>query len=198
MTTSPRTTTFRIHTVGTAPAGSQPILDQLQKQVGFLPNLAASMAESPTLLDGFTSLRRIAGGGTLDPVAREVVALAVSFENRCSYCMAAHSTFASSHGAPEALLSALREGRPVDDPRYQALSSFASAVVTNAGPLTTEQKRQLLDAGFTPAQMLEVLAVIGMTSLANWAHHVTEAPVDDAFASQEWKISARHGAPASA
>lgn len=183
-------TQFPIHDLESAPDGSKPILAQLASQVGFIPNLAASMAESPVTLDSFTSLRRIAGAGSLDPVEREVVALAVSYANRCAYCMAAHSAFAARHGAPDSLLAALRAGRPAGDLRHEALRAFAHAVVTARGPLPRETKQAFLDSGFTRAQMLEVLSVVAMTSLANQVHHVTEVPVDAAFAAQEWPVPA--------
>lgn len=60
-----------IHTVESAPPASQPLLQGLREQVGFLPNLAASMAESPALLQAFLSLRTIAASGQLDAVARD-------------------------------------------------------------------------------------------------------------------------------
>jgi len=183
-------TQFPIHDVESAPEGSKPILAKLASQIGFIPNLAASMAESPVVLDSFTSLRRIAGTSSLDPVEREVVALAVSYGNRCTYCMAAHSAFAARQGASDALLEALRSDRPVDDRRHEALRSLARAVVTERGPLPEEAKQAFLAAGFTRAQMLEVLSVVAMTTLANHVHHVTEVPVDAAFAQQEWAVPA--------
>lgn len=183
-------TEFQIHDLDSAPGASRPILARLKSEVGFLPNLAASMAESSVLLEGFTSLRRIAGGGSLDALEREVVSLAVSRANLCTYCMAAHSTFARRQGAPDELLRALRGGETVGDPRHEALRSFSHAVVARRGPLSPETRRSFLDSGFTRAQMLEVLAVIAMTSLANQVHHVTEAPVDEAFEDQEWAVPA--------
>lgn len=99
---------FPIHTVQTAPAGSRPVLEQLEAEVGFVPNLAATMAGSPALLGAFTSARSAVRGGSLGGPERETIALAVSFENSCSYCMAAHCTFAEMEGAPEPALEALR------------------------------------------------------------------------------------------
>jgi len=85
---------FPIHTVESAPQNSQKLLRGLKEQVGFVPNLVATMAESPTLLEAFLALRAVAASGSLDPVAREVTAIAVGSETACSYCVAAHSTFA--------------------------------------------------------------------------------------------------------
>ena len=63
-------TEFNIHTIESAPQASKPSLEQLQRQVGFIPNLAATMAESPYLLEAFTSLRAINGRGAFTQVER--------------------------------------------------------------------------------------------------------------------------------
>ena len=43
-------TEFRIHTLESAPESARPLLEQLKQQLGFVPNLAATMAESPLML----------------------------------------------------------------------------------------------------------------------------------------------------
>jgi AhpD family alkylhydroperoxidase len=105
-------TDFNIHTIESAPDGSKPILEQLEKQVGFVPNLAATMAESPSLLEAFTILRAIYGRGSFTPIEREAIAIAVSFDYNCAYCMAAHSTFAKMNGIQEDDLFAARGAYP--------------------------------------------------------------------------------------
>lgn len=59
--------------------------------VGMIPNLAASMAESPELLKGFLTIRQIFYSGTFSPGEIPVLALTNAFENGCRYCMAAVS-----------------------------------------------------------------------------------------------------------
>lgn len=178
---------FPIHTVQNAPAGSRPILEQLEGEVGFIPNLAATMAGSPALLGAFTAARTAVRGGSLGGPERETVALAVSFENSCSYCMAAHCTFAEMEGAPEAALEALRAGElPATEPRLAALAAFARRLVRSRGFVPEPQVEELLDAGFSRAELLEVVAVVGMTSLANWTHNLAGTPVDEAFQPRAW------------
>jgi hypothetical protein len=58
---------FPIHTVDTAPSDSRATLEALRQEVGFLPNLAATMAESLTLIEGFTTLRKILGRSSFTP-----------------------------------------------------------------------------------------------------------------------------------
>ena len=182
-------TEFNIHTVESAPEDSKPALEQLKKHVGFIPNLAATMAESPYLLEACTSLRGTPGAGTFTPVEREAVGLAVSFENNCTYCMAAHSTFAKMNGIPEGELSLLRVGQSPSSPRLRALSSLAHQVVRSKGHLASEDIQGFLKAGFSQAQLLEVLVGISTTAIANYMHNIAKTPVDEAFQAQSWTAS---------
>jgi uncharacterized peroxidase-related enzyme len=174
----------------TAPADSKPILGKLKDEVGFLPNLAAAMSESPRMLEAFMTLRDINRRGSFNPVEREVIAIAVSFETNCSYCMAAHSTFAKMTGASENLLGALRSGQSPVDQRLATLSNFARQVVSQKGQVTKEELQSFLKAGFTKAQLLEVLVTISMTTLANYMSHIANPPVDEVFQAQVWAASA--------
>ncbi len=182
-------TKFNIHTIESAPQGSKPILEELEKQVGFLPNLAATMAESPSLLEAFTTLRAIYGRGSLTPIEREAIALAVSFENNCTYCMAAHSTFAKMNGISDDDLGLLRAGKEPSTPRLQAVSDLARQVVRGKGHLSDEYIRVFLRAGFTQAQLLEVLVGISMAAVANYTHNIAKSPIDAVFQVQSWSAS---------
>ena len=181
---------FPIHTVDTAPSDSRAALEALRQEVGFLPNLAATMAESPTLIEGFTTLRKILGRSSFTPVERETIALSVSFANDCTYCMAAHSTFARMAGISEPALEALRvDGNPPDQ-RLSALATYTRHVVATRGYAVAETTQGFLDAGFTPAQALGVIAVIAFTTIANYAHNLTGCALDPAFQPQVWTLPA--------
>ena len=66
-----------IHTAESAPAASKPILEGIAKDLGFVPNLAATIATSSTLLSGFDGLRRAVSSGELDATSRELAGVAV-------------------------------------------------------------------------------------------------------------------------
>ncbi len=157
---------FPIHTIVSAPQHSQRLLGGLKEQVGFIPKLAATVAESPTLLEAFHSLRAAVAGGTLDAVAREIVAIAVASETPCSYCVAAHSSFALKSGASPSSVSAVRSGAALSDAHLDALARFARAVV-HRGDDVTRRAQELLNAGVTPAQVLEAVAEIAIPLLAS-------------------------------
>jgi uncharacterized peroxidase-related enzyme len=188
---------FDIHTVDSAPAGSADALRELDQALGFVPNLAATMAESPTLISGFVELRTRLTGSELSGAEREIVALAVSFENDCDYCVAAHSTFALMQRADEEAVAAARRGDDPDDPKLAGLYRFARNLVARKGHVSEEERQALLDAGYSRGALFDVIAQVGHTTLANLAHSVSKAPLDDAFAPQAW-TPARGSAPASA
>jgi AhpD family alkylhydroperoxidase len=144
------------------------------------------MAESPTLITGFVELRQTLAGGELTGVEREIVALAVSLENDCDYCMAAHSTFALMQKADDNAVSAARAGDEPDDPKLGALYRFARSLVAKKGHVGDDGTQALLDAGYSRGALFEVVAQIGHTTLANLAHSITRAPLDDAFEPQAW------------
>jgi uncharacterized peroxidase-related enzyme len=179
-------TTFIVHTTDRAPADSTDSLRALEKGLGFVPNLAATMAESPTLINGFVALRRTLAGGELTGVEREIVALAVSLENDCDYCMAAHSTFALMQEADQDAVSAARTGDEPDDPNLGALYGFARSLVARKGHVGDDETQALLDAGYSRGALFEVVAQVGHTTLANLAHNLTKAPLDDEFKPQAW------------
>ena len=54
----------------------------------------------------------------------------------------------------------LREGGSLPDPRLQALHAFTRSVILNRGRLPDGEVDRFLDAGFTRAQVLEVLVII--------------------------------------
>jgi AhpD family alkylhydroperoxidase len=177
---------YKVHTIETAPDGSKPLLENLQGAFGMIPNLAAAMAESPELLTGFLSIRRILYGGTLSPVEIQVLALTNAFENGCRYCMAFHSTLALKEGVSREAVEALRAGRSPEEPKLHALSEFSRALVKQRGHVGDDELRRLFAAGYSKAQALEVVLGVAVSILPNFAHHITQCPLDRAFSAQAW------------
>ena len=118
---------YEVHTIETAPQGSKHLLQNLQGAIGMIPNLAASMAESPELLRGFWSIQQIFYGGTFSPGEIQVLALTNAFENGCRYCMALHSALATREGVSNESVEALRAGRSPHEPSLKVLSDFSRA-----------------------------------------------------------------------
>jgi len=149
------------------------------------------MAESPALITAFVDLRTtLATTGSLTGAEREIIALAVSLENNCDYCMAAHSTFALMQNAPGQAVMAARAGDPPKDPRFGALYRFTRTLVATKGHVSGEDTQALLNAGYSRSAVFELVAQVAHTTMANLAHSISHAPVDQAFAPQAWPAGA--------
>ena len=178
-------------TIDNAPAASRAGLDAVRRQLGFIPNLFATFAESPTLLSGYLALDSAYSKGSLSPLERQAILIAVSAENDCEYCVAAHSTVAGMLRAPETTVRAVREGTPVSDSRIDALVHFARAVVRTRGNVPHGTVEDFLAKGFTKDQLGEVLVGVGLKTISNYFNALSGTPLDDAFKAQAWQATAR-------
>lgn len=177
---------LQIHTTDTAPAGSKQLLGQIGQKYGFTPNLMGVLAESPATLEAYATLSGIFDKSDFSPVDRQVALLTINRLNECHYCMAAHSTAALRIGMDEATLAALRNGTQLPDARQNALAIFTTAVIEKRGWVTDEDVSAFISAGFTKANVLEVILAASLKTISNYVNHVAETPVDSAFAGQTW------------
>lgn len=181
---------FTVHTVESAPDASRTALQQLEGRMGFIPNLAATIAEAPAAIQALGAMQAALRGSSLSQVEREVVGLTVSWENSSAYAMAAHSTFAQAAGADEEVLSALRSGDDIPDARLQALQEFTRALLRERGHGGEESVAALLETGYPKEQLLEVITQVAYTTFANLVANVVDPPVDKAFEAQAWTVAA--------
>jgi uncharacterized peroxidase-related enzyme len=185
---------FTIHTQESTPEASREALDGLEKNIGFIPNLAATIAGSPTALQGFVAMQSSLRGTDLTPAEPEIVGLTVSRENESRYSMAAHSTFAERAGLAPDAIAALRKGERLADPRHEALHAFAGELLRSRGHVSADALEEFRAAGYSTAQVLEVVTQVAYTTMANLVANVADTPVDAAFQAQAW---AAVSAPAS-
>jgi len=183
--------TYEVHALGSAPQGSKASLEALQQQIGLIPNLAASMAESPPLLEGFVRLREFQVRGTFTPAEVQVLSLTNAHVNGCTYCMALHSTLALKEGVSAASVAELRAGRSPLEPRLRALSDLSRKLLVERGRVTESDLEAFFGSGFDKAQALEVILGIGVSILPNFAHHLTGCPLDPVFEPQRWEPPGR-------
>jgi AhpD family alkylhydroperoxidase len=170
---------FVDHTIETAPPAARRTLSATEARLGYLPAAVARMAEAPLLLDGFLKLSGMFENTSLDPLARETLIMTIARRNACHVCVAMHTARLSDLSAPPGLIAALREGRPLDDARLEALRLFTIDVVESAGGVGDARVEKLLAHGFTRRQALEVVLGIGTYTLSTMANRLTEAPLDE-------------------
>ncbi|MEX2353923.1 MAG: carboxymuconolactone decarboxylase family protein [Gammaproteobacteria bacterium] len=177
---------FKVHTKETAPAESVESLTAAETAFGFIPNLLGILAESPAALNTYLSTNQIFEQSAFSPVERQVVILSVSRVNECAYCVAAHSVIADNAQVPADVVDAIRKGQVIADDKLEVLRSFTTRVVEKRGWVSEEEVNDFLSAGYTRAQVLDVIVAVSLKTLSNYVNHIAGTPLDEAFASREW------------
>ncbi len=159
------------------PADSKPTLDGFTKNIGFTPNMMATFAASPIAFNAWAALF---GGMSkaLDVKTRDSIGLAVSEVNGCNYCLTVHS-YTAKHmaklDADEIILA--RKGHATD-PKRDAAVQFARKVIETRGNVSDADLATVRNAGYTDANVLEIVGLVSMYSLTNFINNVSNPDKD--------------------
>jgi uncharacterized peroxidase-related enzyme len=177
---------FEFHTPQSAPQAARPALEAAQQSLGFVPNLYAMLAENPAALEAYQTLAGIFAKAGFSPIEQQLAPLIVSVENKCSFCVAAHSALAAMAKVRPDLINAVRDGAPIGEPKLEALRVFTVKVMRERGFVADADISRFLEAGFTKADVLGVVLVVAWKTISNYANHLAETPLNPAFAAFAW------------
>jgi alkylhydroperoxidase family enzyme len=172
---------FPLLTIDSAPEKSKPALQTAKERMGMIPNLAAAMANSPVLIQGFLGAWLNFNGGNFNGKERQTLLLSNAVRNSCRWAVAFHSTMALREGVSPEDVQAIREKRPPRDPHLAKLSRLTQSLIEKRGHLDAQE----ID-GFPPEQVLEVIAGLAISTMANYAGNLARPPVEAPFEAQVW------------
>ncbi len=178
-------------TIESSAGKARGLLEKAKQQLGFVPNMYGAMANEPALFEAYASAYaafRAECGFT--PAEQEVVFLAISRENGCEYCVAAHSFIAGRMSkVPPEVTGAIRDGRLIPDTKLAALAAFTAKMVSSRGRPTESDVAEFKAAGYSEKNILGVILAISVKTLSNYVNHVFHTPVDGVFASHVWEAA---------
>lgn len=178
---------FDYLTKESAPVESLPQIERSLQTYGFLPKLHAVMANAPAAyqayLDNFALFE---SATTLSPLEQQIVFQTSNYENRCHYCIPGHIYILKTAGMPEDIIEALREGKPLPDPRLDALRTFTRQLIDLRGHLSDEQLNTFIAAGYTPRQALEVLVGLAAKLISNFVNAMAGTELDGPVQQYTW------------
>ena len=160
-----------------APEKSQPLLDAVEKQLGVVPNLFRLIGNSPAALEGYLGLNG-ALGRTLDAKTRERIALAIAQANGCDYCLSAHAYLGLNLAKIDDAEIALNRAGHSGDAKADAAVVFARKVLDTRGRVSDADLAAVRLAGFTEAQVIEIVAAVALNVLTNYVNNVAETDID--------------------
>lgn len=174
-------TLFTQHTVASAPTGAAEVLAMARERYGFIPNLAAHLAESPHVLATTLALSEAFDNTSLSPTEQQLVLMTVSVLNGCGYCRTAHTGLARLAGMDDATVRAVLALHQLSDPKLNALRDFTRQIVEERGWVRADQVEEFLSAGFTRAQVFEVVLGVALKTLTNFSNHLANAQPNEEF-----------------
>jgi len=166
---------FTAYNAETAPESTKSTLVEIENKYGFLPNLYAYLAESETALNAYLHINdQLMTKSSLTPAQVQLALLAISAENTCEFCVAAHSWVSELVEADAESVAAVREGRKVENPKDAVLVELVRAIVQERGYVGESLLQRFFDAGYSKANFFDLLVCNMLKALSNYANHVTK------------------------
>ena len=169
-------TNFTVPTAATVSPANRAIFEQLDKKLGMVPNLYATLAHSDHALGNYLALQN--GKSSLSAKEREVVNLVVSQVNECAYCLAAHTVLGGMVGFTPDRIIEIRKGGTSFDTRLDALARLAADITRNRGRAAPATVDAFFAAGYDAGHLVDVVMVVGDKIITNYLHALTGVPVD--------------------
>ena len=168
-------------TVDDAPEASREGLQNVRKRFGFIPNLMATFANSPAVLNGYLALDAAWEKSSFGARERQLILLTASVENKCLYCTAAHATTLKAMRLDAETIAAVRNRSPLADPRQQVLVAITRELVSGRGFASEATKKGFFEAGYGAVALMEILAGVALETMSNYLDHLCPISIDPAF-----------------
>ena len=143
-----------------------------------MPNIFGTIANSPVALEGYLAMSGALAKGALPATTRERIALAIAQVNGCGYCLSAHTFFGRNVAKlDDAEITANRNGAS-NDATADVAVRFAVKVAQNRGAVSEADVAALKAAGYSEAQMVEIVQHVALNSFTNYFNEVFQTEID--------------------
>jgi len=157
------------------------IFQEIEGAFGRVPNLFSTYANHPPLLQAnWNKVKAVMMEGSLRRKTKETIAVLVSRDNSCSYCVAAHTGALRAIGVTDEELAAIEEDLDKADfsPKEKALINFARKANREPLRILDEEFVQLRRTGATDAEIVEALGVMELFTSFNKFLDSLEVDID--------------------
>jgi uncharacterized peroxidase-related enzyme len=182
----------RITAFDLKPGALSPAMDayfaKCTEKLGFVPNVLAAYAFDTGKLEAFVALYNdlmLAPSG-LSKLEREMIAVAVSSQNRCYYCLVAHGAAVRAlSGDPvlgELMVMNYRAARL--SKRQRAMLDFAVKLTAESWKIEGDDRAALRRAGFSDRDIWDIAAVAGFYNMTNRVASATDMRPNSVYHAQ--------------
>ena len=153
-------------------------LEIVQQKLGFIPNVLAAFAKFPKQFEGFTKLYNalMLGESGLTKLEREMIAVTVSSENHCFYCLVAHgSAVRELSNDPQLGERIAANFKSAELPKKQEeLLNFTKKLTKDPSEIGENDRKKLRNVGYTDRDIWDISAIVGLFNMTNRLASATE------------------------
>lgn len=168
---------FKSYDQTTATGKAKELLAAVKNKLGRDLGMANIMANSPAVLEGFLNFHHALEGSNLSSQLRQQIALLTAQENRCDYCLSAHSAVGKMVGLTHDQIVASRKGLG-ENPKTTAALTFAKRVLESRGQVSDAEVEAVRAAGFSDGEIAEIIAHVALNIFTNYFNIVTAVDID--------------------
>jgi uncharacterized peroxidase-related enzyme len=161
----------------TATGPAKEYMDGIKAKLGAVPNIFKTFANSPAVGEFYANGSAALGKSTIPAGVREQLALTVAGANSCDYCASAHTAIGKKLGVADSELPLGLQGKSADK-KTQAALTFAKKIVDSKGNVTDADVKAVRDAGYTDAEVMEIIAITAFNIFTNYFNHIIQTEVD--------------------
>jgi len=149
-----------------------------QDKLGFVPNVLVAYAFDNAKLEAFVAMYNdlMLGDSGISKLEREMIAVAVSSQNRCYYCLTAHGAavrqFSGNPLLGEHLVMNYRVARL--SKRQRAMLDFAVKLTASPWSIEEGDRERLRRAGFSDRNIWDISAIAGFFNMSNRVASATD------------------------
>ncbi len=166
-----RISRLRVPEEPTLPEDIQALFEQMRAKPGFVPNVYRAYALRPQQLRGFIALydsimMDVSG---LSKAEREMIAVAVSSQNHCFYCLASHGAVLRVRSGNPVLADTIAANYRAAEltPRQRAMLDFAVKMTLASDTCADSDITQLREHGFSDEDIMDIIQTAAFFNYSN-------------------------------
>ena len=160
-------------------------LKVVNEKIGFVPNVLKAFSNFPKQFEGFTKLYNsiMLGESGLSKLEREMIAVTVSSENQCFYCLAAHGATVRELSQDPQLGERLASNFEAANlsKKHKTMLLFARNLTRNPSTVNEEDRLALNKVGFNDRDIWDISLVVGFFNMTNRLAIASEMEPNDIY-----------------
>ena len=157
----------------------------VKEKIGFVPNVLNAFSKFPKQFEGFTKLYNslMLGESGLSKLEREMIAVTVSAENQCFYCLVAHGAavreLSDDPQLGERLASNFESANL--SKKHKVMLRFVRTLTKNPSTINENDRQTLTNEGFNDRDIWDISLIVGFFNMTNRLAIASEMEPNDIY-----------------